>query len=141
MNDDIACKVECSDILARLAWALDRGESAEAAGYFTDDAALVTPAGTTRGADIRKAMDARPASVVTRHLILNLVVDRTGPDTAKALSQLIMYRLTAQEDPKTPMVLPASPQALGEWRIDLRKTDAGWRISRYEAVGTAAAAP
>jgi hypothetical protein len=132
-DDDLACTIACQDVLGRLSWALDTGANSAAAELFTDDATLVTPAGELAGPAVREFMEGRSSAVATRHIMTNLVVNRTGPDTAEAISYLIVYRVP--RDAAGPSrVLPPTPQAFGEWKINLRKTPAGWRLTRYEAV-------
>ncbi|MXO60671.1 hypothetical protein GRI89_14090 [Altererythrobacter salegens] len=132
--DDLACKIECSDLLVRLCSALDEGRNQDAAGMFTVDACIHTPGGEVlEGSAAHGFLERRPASIATRHIMSNLLVTPTGVGAATATAYILVYRVPRSEGDTLPRVLPGTPQAAGDWSIDLTKTASGWKISRYAA--------
>jgi hypothetical protein len=131
--DDLVCKAECADVILNYGAALDRGANSEAADFFADDGVLKRPDGEISGAAIRELLLKRPANVLTRHLLSNVVVRPTGPDTASAIAYIVIYR--APGEGPLPRALPAGPGGIGEWRTELRRTPEGWRFTRWEATG------
>ena len=132
--EELSCKIECQDVLAALCAALDEGRNDDAADLFTDDAVLVLPIGEKKGPEVRAALNARPATITTRHLMTNVAVDVKSADGAFATAYILVYRTTVDPGAPGPHPLPETPQAAGDWNIDLRKTPDGWRICRYAAI-------
>jgi ketosteroid isomerase-like protein len=131
--DELTSKVECEQLLARLCLALDRGDNAQAADFFTEDAVLIMPNGEAVGPAVRKVLEGRSATVFTRHILTNTVISQTSAEAADAQAYLTVYRVSGKADDVLPRRLPATPQTLGDWKIQLRKAATGWKISRYEA--------
>lgn len=133
--DDLACKTACHDVLVRFCTALDTRDNVAAADLFADDAQMVAPSGdTVHGTAIRAYFERRPTALITRHIMTNVLVEPTGPDTASARAYILVYRVQRQDPDRLPRAMPSGPQGAGDWVVDLRRTDAGWRISRYEGV-------
>lgn len=133
--DDLACKVACHDMLARFCAALDGGGTTPATDFFTDDASMVTPNGdTVRGAEVKAFVARRPtASVATRHIMTNVLIEPVGPGRAKAAATILVYRVPRQDPDLLPRALPPTPQAIGEWTLELAKAGPAWAISHYVA--------
>lgn len=133
-NDDLICKLECHDVFVKLASALDRGANSEAADFFTDDGTLVMPDGEATGPAVRERLLKRPSHIITRHLLTNVIIKPIDPTTAEGRAYILVYRVTRGADAAAAHRLPNTPAAAGDWIVSFRKTVAGWRISRYEAV-------
>ena len=134
-DEQLSSKLECQDLLFRFGAALDRGANADAADLFAEGARLGAPDGTfAEGDAVREALMKRPSTLVTRHLVTNLVVTPTGPDTADGIAYVMNYRVMSEDRDNTPHPLPESPGGVGEWRLAFRKTAAGWRLSSLETV-------
>lgn len=132
--EDLACKLACQDMLVRFCEALDGGGGA--ADYFTDDASMLTPTGeTVQGADVKALVASRPtATIATRHIMSNVLVEPAGADRAKATATILVYRTPRQDPDVLPRPLPSTPQAVGEWSLELERRSGGWKIGRYAAV-------
>jgi hypothetical protein len=131
---EIADKLECQDLLVRLCSALDVGDNTKAATMLAENATVVAPTGPVSGEAARQVFLSRPPTIVTRHVLTNLLVTLTGPDTATADAYIIVYRVPREAQDVPPRRLPATPQAAGDWKIKFKKTVQGWRISHYEAI-------
>jgi hypothetical protein len=131
---EIGDKLECQDLLVRFCTALDSGDNAKAAAMLADDAIAVTPTGELSGAAARKMVESRPTAIITRHVMTNQIVTLTGANSASAAAYILVYRVPREPNDVVPRRLPATPQAAGDWKLEFKKTTAGWRISRYEAV-------
>lgn len=131
--EDLTCKLACNDLLVRLCTALDSGDNDAAADCFAEDAVLELPAGEKRGPEVRAVLNARPASVTTRHVMTNVIVEPEGEACARGAGYILVYRVPTAADSARPLALPATPQAAGDWRISFVDTPRGWRISRYSA--------
>ena len=126
--EGIVRELECQKALSLLCSALDRGDNAEAAGFFTDDAVIVAPNGQElAGPAARKFVLGRSAAIITRHLLTNVLVTLDGSERAHAEAYVHVYRVH-REEPSKP-----SSQSVGELSVDFRMTDVGWRVSRYRA--------
>jgi hypothetical protein len=138
--DEIICKLECHDLLVKLASALDRGANDEAADFFSDDGVLVTPNGESVGPAVRQALAKRPANIITRHIFTNAIINPIDTQSAEGHAYILVYRVSREANDVLPRRLPSTPQGAGDWRIGFRKTATGWKISRYEAIPTMAPA-
>jgi SnoaL-like domain len=137
--DEIACKVECHDLLVRLCSALDSGANPDAADLFVADATLVLATGAeVCGPDIRGHLLARSSEIVTRHLLTNVLVTPHSGDRATADASILVYRVGRDGD-VLPRVLPTTPQGVGEWHVEFRRTPLGWRLGRLATVSLLAA--
>lgn len=113
--DDLACKTACHDVLVRFCTALDTCDNVAAADLFADDAQMVAPSGdTVHGTAIRAYFERRPTALITRHIMTNVLVEPTGPDTASARAPT---SLSIACSDKTPIVClarcPAARKARG----------------------------
>jgi len=137
-NEQVACKVQCSDVLVQLCGALDSGANEEAAEHFVDNVILRTQDGRElAGEEVRDFIRSRPSNIVTRHVISNILVTPISKEAARASAYITVYR--TEKDGEPPFSLPKQPQGLGDWIISFRKTPGGWKIERYEAVMVMAA--
>lgn len=133
--DDISCKIACTDLMVRLCDLLDKGENVAAAGLFSEEAELLAPNGNVlRGAEVRAFLENRSPAIATRHVLSNVLITPGGPDTATVRAYILVYRVPRQEPDALPRALPATPQAVGDWDMDLVRTSNGWRIRRFSAL-------
>ncbi|WP_066554671.1 nuclear transport factor 2 family protein [Croceicoccus bisphenolivorans] len=131
--EDLSCKIGCQDALVALCSALDAGDNDAAADLFTDDGVLILPTGEKRGAEVRAALNARSSTITTCHIMTNVLVTPRSATEASAAATITVYRVQTEGNASASLTLPETPQAIGEWGIDLRLTPDGWRISRYTA--------
>ncbi len=93
---ELTIKTSCQDLIHRFCHALDRGASAEAADLIADDAVALRPDGELiRGRAVREMLLNRPSTMLTRHLISNVVVEPTGTDSADAVAYVVAYRVAS----------------------------------------------
>ena len=119
--NELICKMECQELIFQHARRLDEGAYADAKHAYTADAVMVVPTGEEmKIAEIPLEAMAKAGANLKPRIVTNLVVTVAGPDTAKAFAYV---------------TLPRQLVAQGEWHYDLRRTDAGWRISRFKAIG------
>lgn len=120
---------ECQRLVVQSMILIDRRRYDELVALFTDDAVWVRSDRTCRGkAEIRSALDSRPAGLVTRHLVTNILVDVAGSDAASAISYFLAY--THDGGPAAPAFpIPCSgPNIAGELADEFVRAPAGWRI-------------
>jgi len=124
--DDLICKKECEELLYRAASALDEGGVTEHLSFYTDDARLDFGVGPEIGLkdwaamiDKDEAENRRVAVSLKPRIVTNLLITRTGPDSAKAHAYISL-----------PDASHGSSR--GEWFYELRRTNKGWLISRYQ---------
>jgi hypothetical protein len=131
-DDELRCKIACSDLLITLADALDNDNAEAAAACFADNATMLLPNGSeVAGNGIAAAFGARPRAIVTRHLVTNILIHPGAGDTARSSVTILVYRVPRANPDTLPRVLPETPQAIGQWHTEYKKTSAGWRISRH----------
>lgn len=132
--DELICKVACQDMLVRFCDALDGG-GASPADFFTEDASMVIPTGeTVRGDEILGVLAKRPtATIATRHIMTNVLIDPVAADRARAAATILVYRVPRQDPDVLPRALPSTPQAVGAWNLELAKSGQEWKISHYAA--------
>jgi len=138
--EDLTCKIACGDLIVAFANAIDYSRYDEVAALFTGDGEVARGDEVSRGPEaILATLQRRPADRITRHMVSNIRISRTSPDTAEGLSYVHLYRTTGQAE-DFPLPLPA-PAACAEWRDRFVLTDEGWRIARREIVIILGTAP
>jgi ketosteroid isomerase-like protein len=126
---DLSLDVErdCSRLCIAFANGVDAHDNAVVLELFTDDAMLVTPARTYQGrAKIAGFLDARPASVVTRHLCTNIRISTQSESSATGQCCLQFFSVASEAAPVFPLKAPAP--VVAEYRDEYLRTPAGWRI-------------
>lgn len=131
--EDLINKSECHDLLVRLCAAIDSGRTDDLPDFFTEDLTLCPPNGEViTGDEARATLVGRPKTIVTRHLMTNVIITPTGPGAARGEANILIYRVPPVSG--GPLILPRTPQAAGDWVMDFRKTPSGWRVSRYVGI-------
>lgn len=130
--EELECRAACADLLHRFASLLDSGANREAADLFTDDATLTRPDGEYSGSAIRELMEGRPETIITRHMLTNVIVTPQGAESATASAYGLVFRVEGRPDDPLPRAMPEGPTAAGDWNVAFRRTDAGWRMTRWE---------
>jgi len=132
-NDELHYKLLCQELMADIAWALDRNAADEAADLFAEDGVLVTAEGDLTGPAVRAALRKRSPDITTHHILSNITVRPIDANNAEARAYVIVYRAPTKPD-TLPRPMPSSPGGAGLWLMRFRKTPKGWRISRMETV-------
>lgn len=127
--DRLLAEHEIARLITRFALLNDAGDWAAVAEMFTADGRFVRPAGgdPVLGREaIRASFESRPPRK-SCHLITNIVVDVTSPESADARCTLLLYTAPAGE------AAAVGPALIGGFRDKLIKTGDGWRFA--ERVG------
>lgn len=107
---------------------MDQGQYEETANLFTADAVWVRGGVPVTGRDaILAALNKRPASDLSRHLVSNVLVQDVTPSTARATAVFVPLRGPVRDD-GTVAMQPVS--SLGDLEFEFRREGDGWRISR-----------
>ena len=139
--EKLSCKTACQDLLSSLCVALDAHDSDRAIKLFSNDAILVTKGGELRGEAARSALRNRPQDVLTRHIISNVLITPITSTAAVGEAYCILYSVRRTDGIDNVPALPATPQALGEFRLEFQQNEDGWKLSRYESVPVLIAPP
>jgi 3-phenylpropionate/cinnamic acid dioxygenase small subunit len=129
-----ADQLQIRNVLARLTHLADAGDLDEYVDLFTDDGYWEPPEGSkppTRtlrgsaellaGARERRAAGVSGPGTFTRHVITNVALTRTGPDTAFSHSYWHFYAHTNEIH---------QTAGMGTYDDEFRRTPAGWKLSR-----------
>lgn len=127
---------ECERLVYRYAWLVDSGEAARVADLFTDDGVWAAGEGEPmRGRDgIRAGFTARQAITrrQSRHVMTNVLIDVTGPDTASGRVYLVNYR---HDSPSGVAERPApsdAPKFVGEYNLTFRRVEGQWLFATLD---------
>jgi hypothetical protein len=114
--NDLICKIECEELIFKLARHLDNHEFEENKRCYTADAVVTSNTGAppVRVQDMSVEMMKGQSSGYKPRLVTSITVTPDGPSRAK----VFCYCTIARE------WLPST-----EWHFDLVKTDAGWLCS------------
>lgn len=129
-RERVAIIQECNQLIARFALANDARDADALAEMFVEDGVFIRPTKpdqpyTGREA-IREAFRAKPASLVTRHVVANIIVDVVSAAEATAQSYLLLYTAPA---PETGLPKADAKQLFGAFddRI-VRDSDGVWKF-------------
>lgn len=134
MDGDVMKEIRfaCADAIARFAYLVDHRYFDGAAALFTEDAIFERPDLTARGRDEIKAIwNARPPSVITRHLCQTPFFTESGIDRASSVTCFTLYQadLSAEGPP-----LLKGPRAIAEFHDRFRRTAEGWQIAHRKSI-------
>jgi hypothetical protein len=133
--EEISCKIGCQEAVINFFGALDRREKDLWATTLTDDAKQVSPrhpAGFITMKDHWNLVMAKTDFFPT-HIITNVVINQTGPDTAEGSFHGTAWNVFGGPDDALPRPMLDKPSRIGRNLLRFRKTDAGWRISEFVA--------
>ena len=127
---------ECSRLVLRSLRAFDERDWSGYAELFTADGVFIranAPGEPLVGREaIRRALEERPATRLTRHLCTNLEIDVLDTEHARGFCYLLLYAGDASQ-PETAGGRPADGvQRVGEYRDTFVRAAAGWLIARRE---------
>ncbi len=131
-----AIERECARLVLRSLRAFDERDWAGYAELFAEDGVFIranAPAEPLAGREaIRRALEERPASRLTRHLCTNVEIDVLDGEHARGFCYLLLYSGDASQ-PEAVDGRPADGvQRIGEYRDEFVRTPDGWRITRRE---------
>jgi uncharacterized protein (TIGR02246 family) len=124
--------VECQRVLYRFVHALDTGDFEAVAATMAEDGVWFRQGERLEGrAAIVSALNKRGPAVLTRHLVTNIVVESTGPDSAVSRCTVLVFRNEAGAPPPVSMDLPRTVSDYedrfvrrnGRWEIIERRSN------------------
>src|SRR3954449_8136993 len=128
--DTIHAERECERLVYRYAGLVDSGEAGAIADLFVEDGTWAAGGGEPmRGRDgIRAGFAVRQgvARGQSRHVMTNVLIDVTGPDTATGRVYLVNFR---HDSPTGVAEKPAPadvPKYVGEYHLTFRRVDGTW---------------
>jgi len=124
-------EAECHNVFVTYGHALDDANGAVAAAQFTTDGVWDRQGAVTRGADaIRKIIDSRPATRMTRHIFTNILIRVIDDNNAEGRAYYTVYAHESSEPDGGPMPRPfTGPQRVGDYMSTFVRTPQGWRLS------------
>jgi hypothetical protein len=130
--DDLAA---CRELALRASMLMDANDGPAMAALFTPDLIFIRPTtwpqATIRSRDaLVAAIAARPAGLVSRHLLTNLLATRLDSDTVQVRSYFTHFSGTGPPDALGALPLAGALRSLGEYEDQMVRTAAGWRIAR-----------
>ncbi|AOR34621.1 hypothetical protein BFF78_29425 [Streptomyces fodineus] len=130
--DALLAQHACEHVILHFVRRLDLGEPADVADLFTEDGIWEwPPPGDGRRIEGREALRAyfgsRPDDGLSCHLMSDVLVTITGPDTASATSSFATYRVDGYEGGAP---VPAGPPLqVGRYEDTFRRFDGKWWIA------------
>ncbi|MEJ0042337.1 MAG: nuclear transport factor 2 family protein [Rhizomicrobium sp.] len=130
--DRLTITQACIDLIHRFALTNDARDSDALAEMFVSDGIFRRPSAPDvpyEGREaIRAGFRARPASLLTRHIVCNPTITVLSATEARAESYILLYTATIEEGAKLPV--PAAPKALLGAFDDtiVRDTDGVWKF-------------
>jgi flagellar basal body rod protein FlgC len=122
--------VECQTLATASYSLMDQGRYEETVALFSQDAVWVRGGKPFRGHEaILAALRQRPETMVSRHLVTNVLVERVGTDAARATACFIPLRGERREDGSVAM---PSIESVGDLSFRFRLQADGWRITHLE---------
>jgi len=124
-NHEVAVAV--SDLLHRLFFNLDERRYSQVAELFAPDGVWHRQGEQLQGgADVRRALERRPAQLRTRHLVSNTIIEAADGLTSESAHYVLVFAHHADE---AMLRLPElQPLQLGVYRARCRHTDGKWEI-------------
>ena len=133
-EEERAIEWECQRILTQFCLFNDRKQSDELANLFSPDGIWIRLGEALTGrAEIRLAMEARPAEALHSHVLSNVIVTVIDADHAEVISYKTIYYLVDGETLDLPVPLDG-PKWVSAYSDQFVHTDDGWRIARMEGV-------
>lgn len=128
----IAIEWDCTRLINLYMQRNDAGDWDGVAELFTEDGLLARPTLPDKPyvgcQTILDGFRSRPAGIVTRHVVSNIVVEVESETEARATCVMLLYRGKTNEDGSLPSHDPADP-LIGTFKDRLRKTAQGWRFT------------
>lgn len=123
---------ECERVFMEIARLTDHGPQNAIAQIFTDDGEFDRDGTVLRGrAALLDLYAKRPASLMTRHLVSNVIVSLLSNERAVCHAYATVYRFrTADGSSPVPPVTCEGPESIVEYEDQMVRTDEGWKVGR-----------
>lgn len=127
---DTADLVECQRLAIASYSLMDQGRYEETVALFSEDAVWVRGGRPVKGREeILAALRQRPETMVSRHLVTNVLVERTGTDAASATACFVPLRGDRRDDGSVAM---PTIDSVGDLSFKFRREAEGWRITHLQ---------
>jgi hypothetical protein len=134
LGGDMSDELEIKALIERGAILTDSKRFDELLECFAPDATFMRRGKPLVGhAAIAEENRKRPVDLVTRHHVTSVLVTMTGPDTAEAISYVLVYRIRGEAG--APPAFPQKmrpPETSGEYHDRFIRTPKGWKIAYRE---------
>jgi hypothetical protein len=135
MDDQVrrAIETDCTRLMNQSVIHLDRRQYEPLAALFGPDGVWVRGGKPCTGYDgVMASLNERPADVLIRHLMTNIVVTVEDDSTATGIGYFLVYKATGDGgEPPQPAPI-AAPAMVAEMRDTYRRGADGWYIARRE---------
>ena len=123
---------ECERVFLEIARLTDHGPQHAIAQFFTQDGELDRDGMVLGGrAALLELYAKRPANLLTRHLVSNVMVTPLSSEHAICHAYATIYRFRSTDgSAPVPPVTCEGPESVAEYEDRMVKTDEGWKISR-----------
>jgi hypothetical protein len=120
----------CERLLLQLAHLTDHGPHEAIAEIFTDDGEFDRDGTVVRGRQaLRDLYAKRPVSLMTRHIVTNVMVTVVSENEANCQAYATVYRFRSQDGTKpVPPVDCYGPESVAEYQDLVVKTADGWKV-------------
>jgi hypothetical protein len=126
-EDEIAgVQQACTQLSISYARAIDFRDYDAFIELFTEDAHLDAGRPLHGRAAIRESLRHRPDELRSRHVISNVFIDVLGPEDARGICYLTLYRHHGEESLRPAPVPIRGPAAVGHSEDRFVRTSAGW---------------
>lgn len=129
--DTMLAEHACEKLIKTYAALLDAGQWEDVAQLYVESGRMSRPTAPDDYVDGRDAIlasfTARPARI-SRHVCINIRVELTAEDAARATSQILLFVAEPGEDGGLPLQSPLPPM-VGTYQDKLVLTADGWRFA------------
>lgn len=123
---------ECEQLFFNIAWLTDHGPHQDIAMLFTEDGEFDRDGVRIKGREELIDLYAkRPISLMTRHLVSNLIITALSDDHATCRAYVTVYRYRSPDSsiPTLPLECEG-PEVVNEYEDQMVRTSDGWKVSR-----------
>ena len=123
---------ECEHVFLQIARLTDHGPHDAIAQFFTDGGEFDRDGTVVRGrAALLDLYAKRPASLMTCHLVSNIMVRLLSDDHATCHAYATVFRFRSADGSKpAPPVSCDGPECVTEYEDQMVRTDSGWKVSK-----------
>jgi SnoaL-like domain len=132
MNPDLirALKADCQELTQRFYRDLDAHEYAQLSQLFAADGVWSRQGKQLKGPpEVLAELEKRPATLLTRHVIGNQIVDVLDPDHLRSQCYVTLYYADTGKPPQPPTPF-TGPTCLFTYHDEWRLTAGAWKITR-----------
>jgi hypothetical protein len=121
----------CEQLVYAYARALDLGDMSAAADCFAENGSMARPMApdqVIQGREtIRESLLTRPKTLLTKHLVTNVMIEVASRDAARGLSYLTMISTTPSPDSRPPFI-SKGPLYFGEFEDRFVREHGVWKF-------------